>query len=89
MFATMLIPLAYLRTVLQSISLGFKPEITSFGIIAFELTKIPVGLLLIYFMDLGLFGAILTVAIASISAIVIIAIKIRIKLQGKFHKKIS
>ena len=87
LFAAMLIPLSYLRTVLQSISLGFKPEITSFGIIAFELTKIPVGLLLIYFMDLGLFGAILTVAIASISAIVIIAIKIRIKLQGKFHKK--
>lgn len=87
LFAAILIPLSYLRAVLQSISLGFKPETRSFGIIAFELTKIPVGLLLIYFMDLGLMGAILTVAIASISAIVIVAIKIRIKLQGKFHKK--
>lgn len=87
LFAAILIPLSYLRAILQSISLGFKPEIRSFGIIAFELTKIPVGLLLIYFLDFGLMGVILTVAIASISAIVIVAIKIRIKLQGKFHKK--
>ena len=86
LFATMLIPLSYIRSVLQSVSLGYKPEIRSFGIIAFEITKIPVGLFLIYFLDLGLMGAILTVAIATTIAVIVIGIKIRSKIQGSFQK---
>jgi len=87
LFAIVLIPLAYVRTAIQSISMGYKPETRSYGIIVFELTKIPIGFVLIYLLDYGLMGAIATVAIATMVAILVTAIKIREKLKGQFHRE--
>ena len=83
--ASILVPLAFIRASLQSITMGYRPEVRSYGILSFELAKIPVGLLLIYFLDLGLMGAILTTAIATASTIIVLTIKVKEKIKGKFN----
>mgnify|MGYP001584537222 CR=1 FL=1 len=82
-----LIPLAFFRASLQSIAMGYKPEIRSYGILAFEIVKIPVGLLLIYFLELGLMGAIITTAFATLSTITVLTINVKEKLKDNFNVK--
>ena len=64
LLAGALIPLTFLSTVLNGISLSFKPQITSYGLLTFESIKVPIGFLLVVFMDLGIIGAILTGIVA-------------------------
>jgi len=87
LLGVILIPLAFFRASLQSIAMGYKPEVRSYGILAFEIVKIPVGLLLIYYLEFGLIGAILTTAISTLSTIIILAIKVKEKLKEKFNVK--
>lgn len=86
LFAAIAIPIEYVRSSLQAITLGYKPQIRSYGLITFELVKIPIGFVLIYFLDMGLMGAILTIAIASSSETIFLTIKTRDKLRGQFNK---
>ena len=85
LFAAITIPIEYLRSSLQSIALGYKPHVRSYGLLAFELTKIPLGFALIYFLDMGLIGAILTVALASSAETILLIIKTRDQLKAKFN----
>ena len=62
LFAVILVPLLFLNKTLTAINLGWKPQSTSYGILAFEITKVPCALALVYFLDMGIFGAILTTA---------------------------
>ncbi len=80
-----LIPLIFASRVLNSINTGFKPQITSYGLVIFETIKIPVALLLVYFLDLKLEGAIITVAIALLFQIFVQIYFARSKLRGKFQ----
>jgi len=84
-FSLILIPLLFLNKTLNAINNAWKPEATSFGLIAFELTKIPVGLLLVYFMQLGLYGAIIATAIAYIISNIVLGLYARNKIKGKFQ----
>ena len=85
LFAAITIPIEYLRSSLQSIALGYKPHVRSYGLLAFELAKIPLGFTLIYFLDMGLIGAILTVALASSAETILLLIKTRDQLKAKFN----
>ena len=85
--AIMIIPVEFLKRSLTSITLGFKPQAAEYGLLSFEFTKIPIGLALIYFLDMGIEGVIITTTIASMSSIVILLIVARKKLQGKFQIK--
>jgi len=87
LFGVILIPLAFFRAVLQSIAMGYKPEVRSYGILVFEIVKIPVGLLLIYYLEFGLSGAILTTAISTMSTILVLGIKVQEKFKEKFNIK--
>ena len=87
LFAAILIPILFARHTLTAINLGHNPQIGEFGFIAFEITKIPVALLLIYFLQLGAYGAILTVFIASLVSIIIQLSRSSHKLKGKFQKE--
>lgn len=87
LFAAIIIPIEYVRSSLQAITLGYKPHIRSYGLMAFELTKIPIGVVLIYFLDMGLIGAILTSALASSAETIFLIIKTREHLKGKFNRK--
>ena len=86
-FAAILVPVNFLDHTLRSVSQGWKPNIDSFGFIGVEISKIPIGLLLIYFLDLGLFGLIVTVVIANAISILIQVYYNKEKLKGKIQFK--
>ena len=85
--ASILVPLELIRNVLLGISHGFKPQLGEYGLLVFELTKIPMALILVYYFHMGLEGVIFSVAIAYIPSIVLIGIKSREHLVGKFQIK--
>lgn len=87
LFATILVPLNFLSNTLRGINLGFKPQATSFSILFFEIFKIPFGLTLVYFLDLGLVGAIFAVAIALGIKIIIQIYFAKSKIYGIFDKQ--
>ena len=82
--AVILVPVEYFRMTLNSISLGYKPQISEYGLLVFELTKIPLGFLMVVHFEMGIVGAIITVAIATITNIITLAIKTRKKLKSQF-----
>lgn len=83
--AAMLVPVEYFRQQLTSISLGFKPQIGAYGLLVFELTKIPLGFLMIIHWEMGLVGAILAVTLATIVNIILLVVMTYQKLKGNFN----
>jgi hypothetical protein len=52
--------------------MGWKPQAASYGLIGFEIAKIPAGITFVYFLDMGLEGAIIATVVAySISIIIL------------------
>lgn len=86
LLGAMLVPVIFINRVLTALNLGWKPQATSYGILAFELSKIPLALLLVYFLELGLEGAIIATMIAYISSIIILGINARSKLKANIKK---
>ena len=87
LFATILIPVEFIRNELSRIAQGSQPHVQEYGLIVFELTKIPIALVLIYFLDMGLIGLIITSVIATCSSITILLIRTLDQIRGKFNKK--
>jgi len=85
-FAALMIPFSFLNRTLSSIALGWKPQVNSYGVIIFDVAKIPAAIIFIHFMDLGLIGAILSLIVAYIPSIIVLAIASRSKLQKSFNK---
>ena len=88
LFAGILVPVEFLRASLVGISNAYKPQTEEFGVVAFELIKIPLALLTVYYFDLGLTGLIITVFISRLSSVVLLIIRTREKIKGKFSKKL-
>lgn len=86
-FSSLLVPVLFFRHILAAINLGYKPQNVSYGILIFEITKIPVALVLIYFLEMGIYGAIITVILASIANIVVQIILSFEKIKSSFDKK--
>lgn len=86
-FAVILVPVNFLDHTLRGISQGWKPNIDSYSFIGIEISKVPIGLFLIYFLELGLFGLIVTIVIGNIVSIIIQASYNKEKLKGKFQVK--
>jgi hypothetical protein len=86
-FAALLVPVIFLTKTLNAINAGWKPHSISFGYLAFELTKIPAAFLLIYFLDLGLIGAISATIIAHIANIIVLFWYAKSKLKESFKIK--
>jgi len=83
--AAILIPASFVSQTLTGINLGHKPHATSYGLLGFESLKIPVGLIFVYFLDLGVNGAIITTLIAYIAKITILLYFGRTRLKSKFN----
>ena len=66
-----LVPIRYLQKVINAINLGWKPQNSSYGIIISEFSKIILGIIFIYFLQMGLVGLIVTI-IAAYSVNIII-----------------
>ena len=80
-----LLPVQFIGQTFNVINLAHKPHVTSYALLCFESFKIPAGLLLVYFLDLGLEGAIMAVFIAYIARIAIQVYFARPKLRAKFN----
>lgn len=87
LFAAILIPLIFVNDSLSAIALGSKPQIVSYGFLAFEITKIPLGFIFVYFMQMGLEGAIIATFGAYIPSIIIVGIKARDTLTNSINKE--
>jgi len=87
LFAVILVPVMIFNETLTAINLGQKPQATSYGILAFELVKIPAVLLFIYFFKFGVEGAILASCIAYLTSICILAFYAKEQLRSHFQKE--
>jgi len=91
LFSVILVPVIFLSRTLTAINLGWKPQVVSYGMLGFELSKIPIAIILVYYLDMGLEGAILTTAISHLVSIIILAYfareKIKVKLKRQFLEK--
>jgi len=88
MLAIFLVPLSFLNFTLNSILLSYKPQGISYGNITFEIVKLPLGFVLVYWIDLGLVGAILATIGSSIFKIVILFLIGRAEIIGNFKKEV-
>lgn len=86
--ATILIPFMFVTKTLTAIGLGSKPQSTSYGNLVFELIKIPTGLFFVYFLDLGVEGAIVTTVFAYAGNIIVLGIFVRDKIRDKIKIKV-
>lgn len=86
-FGIVLIPLMFVNRTLMAINLGSKPQAISYGLIAFEIAKIPMGLIFVYFLDLGIQGAIVATAIAYGISIAVLLYNARNQIVAKFQKQ--
>jgi len=86
-FAAILIPVMFIKDSLTAINLGHRPQSVSYGFLAFELTKIPLGFIFVYFLDMGLEGAILATFGSYFPSIVVLAFHAKNKLHGKITKQ--
>lgn len=88
LLASILIPVMFVSQTLAGINLGHKPHAISYGILGFESLKIPAGLTLVYFLDLGVDGAILATMVAFLGKIAIQLYFALPKLRVKFNIQI-
>ncbi len=83
-FASILIPAMFLNRTLTAINLGFKPHAASYGTLGFEATKIPAGLVFVYFFNLGITGAILSTFAAYVCSNILLFYYARERTRVKF-----
>jgi len=83
--AAIMAPLLFISNTLTGINLGHRPEATSYGVLFFEIFKIPVGLTLVYFLELGIIGALITIIISYLIKILIQIYFAKPKLNGIFN----
>ena len=86
-FGVLMVPLMFLSRTLKAIALGWKPQVNSYGILIFDIAKIPAALVFIYFFEMGIQGAILSLVAAHIVTITLLLIFLRDKLKGGIKKK--
>lgn len=86
-FAAIMIPFSFLNRTLSAISIGWKPQMNSYGLLIFDISKISAAIIFVYYMELGVYGAILSLVIAHIPSIIFLAIASKSKLKNSFNKK--
>ena len=84
-FSSILIPVMFLNRTLTAVNLGWNPQSSSYGMLSFETAKIPAALILVYFLHMGIFGAISSTVVAYAASIVILGIFARQKIKGQFR----
>ena len=88
LFAAILIPTMFVNGILIAINLGWKPHAISYGTIAYGISSIPLALFLIYYLDFGVAGIIISVFLANIASILILFFYAKEKIADQFDKKI-
>jgi O-antigen/teichoic acid export membrane protein len=87
LLASILVPVIFINDSLSAINAGWKPHVVSYGFLGFEIIKIPAGLTLVYFLQLGIEGAIYASFIAYLASIIVQIIFAKEKLKVNFNFK--
>lgn len=87
LLGAILIPVFFISSTLMSINVGHKPHAVSYGLLVFEVFKIPAALALVIFLDLGLYGAILATLVGYIIRIIVQVHFAKQKIKEKFNVK--
>ena len=58
-FSVVLIPIIFLTGILTAITLGWKPHVISYGLLAFGISQIIFTTIFVYYLDLGVSGIII------------------------------
>ena len=74
LLGALMVPVLFILGTLSAVNMGHRPHAVSVGMATFQATKIPAGLALVFFLDMGLDGAILAVFAAHL---VDIAVQLR------------
>jgi O-antigen/teichoic acid export membrane protein len=82
-----LVPGMFLSRVLYAINLGWKPHLSSYGLLISEASKVPIVLMLVYFFNMGVLGVIITFFIAQSFSIVFQIYVLRNKIKGRIQFK--
>jgi len=85
-FATILVPAIFLNGVLTAINLGWKPHTISYATLVFGLSQVIFVMIFVFYLDLGVTGAILTNLFSYFISITILFIFAREKLRNSFNK---
>jgi len=88
LFAAILIPTMFINGILVAINLGWKPHAISYGTLAYGISLIPLALFLIYYLDFGIAGIIISVFLANIASILILFFYAKEKILNQFNKTI-
>ena len=83
--AMILVPANIISTTIQAVNMGHRPHVTGYSILFFHTIKIPFALALVYFLNLGLDGAIMAVFLALVGKIAVQAFFARKKLIQKLN----
>ena len=79
-FASILIPLTFINRTLTAINLGWKPQAESYSILGLDLVKTIAAVLLVYILQLGLEGVIISLFIAQVVSIGILFLNAKEKI---------
>jgi O-antigen/teichoic acid export membrane protein len=71
LLGTILLPIQYISFTLSRINLGHRPQVVSYGLLVFELVKIPIAILFVVIYELGLDGAIWALFISYLIRLII------------------
>ena len=86
LFAAILIPTMFINGILTAINLGWKPHAISYGTLAYGISSIPLALFLIYYLNFGVTGIIISVFLANIVSIIILFYYAKEKIVNRFNK---
>jgi len=86
LFAAILVPTMFINGILVAINLGWKPHAISYGTLAYGISSIPLALFLIYYLNFGVTGIIISVFLANIVSIIILFYYAKEKIVNRFNK---
>ncbi len=87
LLASILVPVIFINDSLSAINTAWKPHVVSYGFLGFEIIKIPAGLMLVYFLQLGIEGTIYASFLAYLASVGIQIFFAKEKLKGDFDFK--
>ena len=82
-FGAILIPITFVNRILLAINYGAKSYTMSIGVLVFEISKIPFGILFVYVMKMGVEGAIIATTLSYSLSSIFLLIFARNRLKGK------
>jgi O-antigen/teichoic acid export membrane protein len=84
-FGLILVPLYLISVNLSTINTSFQPHVVSKTLVIFETTRVPAALIFVYFLGLGIDGAIIAMFFAYLIRIIYQIFLARSKLKSKFQ----